>query len=419
MLDFKALDIWMMTPIWGQPIFTRSRVVFTVLLLGIRFLPSFARNLTLLLLSLVIIEKTTSPIYATVFVMASGALYYGCWWLQNCHRKQLYSYFFSGFLVVFYFLLMNWEPFRSVWTGSAVHQFGIAYSLFRFLYVILDVGRGKSLPADPLEFFVYAFFLPTFFQGPIERFDEFRTNLSDATRPQLSWRDTGSNIIRVGTALAKGWVAMKFFDLDWQVYFDHPEKLSYSFLWWGMYARAISFYLMVSAANDFTISLSALAGFHIHENYHDPYFKRNLAQFWRSWHMTVFRFLRDYVYIPLGGNKKHVYFNILVVFMAIALWHVTSPAFVIWGLWHGVGMCLLRFWQNYWKKVETDTHESLPKHLQIWSRRWPKTTALASTIFTFHFVAFSWLPFWGGHPQGLSMILRLISGNSWKLFVWD
>jgi D-alanyl-lipoteichoic acid acyltransferase DltB (MBOAT superfamily) len=104
--------------------------------------------------------------------------------------------------------------------------------------------------------------------------------------------------------------------------------------------------------------------------------------------------------------------------MMIAMWHVTSVAFVIWGLWHGLGMCILKLWLEFWGKVETKNTAGLARSLQLWSRGHPRTASLASTVFTFHYVALGWLPFWGGHPQGLSMILRILSGNHWKLFVW-
>jgi alginate O-acetyltransferase complex protein AlgI len=185
-----------------------------------------------------------------------------------------------------------------------------------------------------------------------------------------------------------------------------------------MYVRAISFYLLVSASNDIKIACAALGGFRLHENYDYPYFKRNLALFWRSWHMTLIRFLRDYIYIPLGGNRKHVYFNILVVFLSAAFWHVTGKAFLLWGLWHGLGMCIFRYWQDFWKGVEHRNRKGLLLSLQSWSRAHSRFVGIFSTLLTFHFVALGWLPFWGGHPQGASMILRIISGNRWKLFEW-
>src|SRR5579885_2733083 len=355
--DLNALFL---SPLFDHVLLTKGLVFFAVFLLAVRFLPDFARNLTLVLTSLALIEIATSPFYTFGFVAISGLLYYGLFWLQWSGRRKIYGYAIALGLIALYFLCLDLPQLRSPWTGQMVHKFGIAYSLYRLLSVTLEVANGRQLPSDPLEFFVYAFFVPTFFQGPIERLHDFRTNLTSETRPLLTWDETGSNLIRILCAMAKGWAATRFFELDWTTYFDYPQHLSYAFLVWGMYARAIGFYLFVSAANDLTIGMSALAGYRIHENYDYPYFKRNLALFWRSWHMTLTRFARDYIYIPLGGNRRHVSLNYLIVFLAIAMWHVTSPAFLIWGLWHGLGMCVLRLWQNFWKRVEAKSADGPP-----------------------------------------------------------
>lgn len=416
MPHMPGLNEFLTAPLIPGLIIVRWLPLFAVFLLVIRYLPDFARNLTLLLASITLIEIQTSPFYTFGFIAGTGLLYYGLFWLQWNARKKFWSRLIAIILVAFYFLLMNAKILSSPWTGPHVHDFGVAYALIRLLSVVLDVGNGRPLPSDPLEFFVFAFFFPTFFKGPIERLDEFRENLLG--RPVLTVADTGSNLIRIAGALLKGWVASRFFTFDWATLFDHPQLLAYTDLLWGMYARAISFYLLVSAYNDLTIAMCALAGYRISENYDYPYFQRNLAEFWRRWHMALVRFLRDYVYIPLGGNRRHVSLNYLIVFLVIAMWHVVSPAFACWGLWHGLGMCLLRVWQNFWKKVETRTDPSLAGSLQAWARRYPLMTRTASTLLTFHFVALGWLPFWGGFPQGPSLILRLVSGNRLTLFVW-
>lgn len=402
------MNSFLTSPLFDHVLLSKGLVLFTLFLLVIRFLPEFPRKLILLLVSLVLIEMATSPLYVFLFIFFAGGIYYLLlYWVQWSPKKKEISYILSGFIVCLYFLLLDLPIFQTPWTGSMVHQFGIAYSLYRVLALVLDVGKGMELPADPLDYFVFTFFVPTFFQGPIERLQEFKNNLVDGI--SLSWRETGSFLIRIAVAFAKGWIFLRFFQLDWKPYFDYPQQFSYGYLVWGMYARAISFYLFASAANDFTIACCGLAGYRIHENFDSPYFKRNLAQFWRAWHITLTRFARDYIYIPLGGNKKHVYRNYLIIFMSIALWHVTSPAFVIWGLWHGVGMCVLKLWQDFWQR----------RGGSLFSKKFPRTTAFCSGLFTFHFVALGWLPFWGGHPQGLSMILRILSGNHWKLFVWN
>lgn len=410
------LNDFLFSPLFDHVIPPKWLVLVVLLLLVIRYLPDFARNLTLLLTSLALIEIGSSLFYTFCFVALTGGLYYLFFWIQWSPQKKTYSHVISLLIVVLYFALLNWDSLWSPLTGTIVHRCGVSYSLFRLLSVTLDVGRGRPLPSDPLHFFVFCFFPPTFYQGPIERLDEFRENL--AGRPKLTWTETGSNLIRIAGGFVKGWVVFKFLELDWKPYFDFPQQYSYGYLLGGMYVRSIGWYLFASAANDFTIGLCALVGYRISENYNYPYFKRNLAEFWRSFHMTLVRFMRDYVYIPLGGNRRHVYRNILMTFMAIALWHVTSPAFVIWGLWHGLGMCVLRLWQNFWKRVETQKVPDTFCRLQQWGRRHPATIHILSTIVTFHYVSLGWLPFFGGHPQGLSMILRIITGNQWRLFEW-
>lgn len=405
-------------PAYEGLLLTNGLILFTLFLLAIRLLPDFARNLSLVLGSLAVLEVLTSPFYTFGFVAVTGLLYYGLFWLQWHRYRKLWCGLIASTLVIGYFLLLDLPVLESPWTGAMVHRFGIAYSLIRLLSVTLDVGKGRPLPSDPLEFFVYAFFAPTFLQGPIERLHEFRTNLLPETRPYLTWAETGTNAIRVLTALAKGWVATRFFELDWRAYFDHPQQFAYGFLVWGMYARAIGFYLFVSAVNDVIIALCGLAGYRVSENYDYPYFKRNLSGFWRSWHMTLTCFMRDYVYIPLGGGRRRTYLNYLIVFLAIAMWHMTTKAFLVWGLWHGLGMCGLKLWRDLWKKVESRERPGFAGSLQIWARAHPRLTALAATTLTFHYVALGWLPFWGGHPQGLSMILRILSGNRLALFVW-
>lgn len=412
-----GLNEFLAAPVFDRALLSNWLALFAVFLLAVRFLPDFARNLTILLAGIALIESLTSPFYTFCFVAFTGVLYYGLFWIQWSERKKVWCRAIALGVTAFYFLLMDLPLFGSPWTGAEVHHFGISYSLIRLLSVCLDVGNGRPLPSDPLEFFLYAFFPPTFPSGPIERLDDFRVNLTADKRPLLSWGDTGSQLIRIACGLAKGWVALKFLTLDWEAYFNYPQRLPYATLVWGLYARAFGFYMTVSGVNDLIIGTCALAGYRLSENYDYPYFRRNLAEFWRSWHMTLTRFARDYIYIPLGGNRSSVYRNYLIVFLLIGLWHRTTPAFLIWGLWHGLGMCVLRLWKKLWSGIE-GRDEGVLRSLQLWSRAHPNLTGLASGVLTFHFVALGWLPFWGGHPQGVGMILRILSGNHWKLFEW-
>ncbi len=401
---FSDLAVLLKAPVYDHLPLTWGLACFAGLLLVSRLFSSEGRPLFLLGASLFILELATDPFYLFLFVATGGLLFLTLMYTaMRPYRQQVCTGLAIG-LVVFYFWLMH-TP--SPFTGSLVHEFGISYTLIRWLSVILDIRAGLPIAGGMAEFFCYTFFAPTFFKGPIERFEHFHETM---TQPDpLTLKDTLLTLLRIAIGCLKWWFAQKYLAMDWKIVFDTPQYFSYGHLWITFYTLSLWFYLLVSGANDLTIAACGLAGFRISENFHFPYFKRNLSLFWRSWHMTLTGFCRDYLYIPLGGNRRHPFRNILIVFMSIALWHVVSPAFFIWGLWHATGMILLRIWTKFC---------TTKPQLQAWAQRYPRFTSGASMILTFHFVSIGWLPFWGGHPQGVSLFLRLISGNHWKLFVW-
>lgn len=415
----KALDSFFHTPVWGSWILDWQLAICIPLLLLAYVLPRKARSLLLLFYSFVFIGVLASLRYFFLFVGVGLFFYYFHYFVQDKAWRGKASWCMVFLMIAAFFMFLNAPALQSPWTGDKVHAFGISYTLFRWIAFTVDVGKGGiRLSGNPLEFMSYAFFYPTFFQGPIDRYQDFVFhNLSQ--RQALSTSIVLKNILRIAGGIFKAWIVKSFLELDWVHYFNYPQDLSYGYLWMGMYVRAISFYLLVSACNDLSIACCRLGGFKVPENYNYPYFRRNLAEFWRNWHMSLMNILREYIYIPLGGNRKHLYFNYFILFMFVAMWHVTSEAFVIWGLMHAFGMSFLRLWKNFWKRVENFPEGNFLKSAQGMARKFPKITYGISMLITFHFVALAWLPFWGGHPQGLSMILRLLTGNHVALFLWE
>jgi len=258
-------------------------------------------------------------------------------------------------------------------------------------------------------FFLYLFYFPTMLGGPIERLPDF----SKATFFQgEAWRPTFDlpMFLRILGGLTKLFVCYFWLYLDYPWLWEHTTTLPYGTLVEILYVRAISFYLMVSGANDLTLMFSRLLRIPLSENYDYPYFQRNLAQFWRRWHITLMTCLRDYIYEPLGGRHRHQAVNYLLTMLVCAFWHVTSPAFLIWGLIHGFGLIGLRAWQGFWRERVPAMGpgggwlQSLARGMQAC----PRLSRTLATLVTFHFVALSWLPFWGGHPQGTTALLRLL-----------
>jgi hypothetical protein len=183
--------------------FLATAGIASALLLILRLLPEFARNLTVLLASLAAIEIFTSPFYVFGLVATTGLVYYALFWLQWNPRKSLYCWLIActlaGLLITLFF-----------WTGTLVNLCGAVFLSFRLLAVTWSVGRGRPLPSDPLEFFVYAFFFPTFFVVPLQSLDGFRTS---------QWKRPFRQFLRIVLGLAALFL-LQFLDER----FDHRHQ---------------------------------------------------------------------------------------------------------------------------------------------------------------------------------------------------
>jgi D-alanyl-lipoteichoic acid acyltransferase DltB (MBOAT superfamily) len=304
-----------------------------------------------------------------------------------------------------YFGLMN--AYRiGLKLPNTVQELGLSFLYLRVIHVTVD-WRGKKIADHSLfNFLLYLFYFPTLVWGPLERHSSFYQTpffLSDN-----NWRPYIDRYVplRILGGITKLFVSSTLLSLDYSTLWNQTATLPYLTLLKIMYLRAITFYLISSGCNDITLMFSKFLQIPLGENYNYPYFRRNLAQFWRNWHISFSTILRDYIYEPLGGKRKHQRLNYILTFFFCAMWHVTSPAFLIWGFMHGFGMIILREWQTFWKSGA----EKIPDigKLANWLRGYPRLSWTFGCIVTFHFVALSWLPFWGGHPQGTTALLRLL-----------
>ncbi|MDB5582176.1 MAG: algI2 [Bradyrhizobium sp.] len=214
---------------------------------------------------------------------------------------------------------------------------GISFFTFQGLSYIVDIYRQECRPARTIiDFGMYHTLFPQLVAGPIVRYREVERTIVD--RP-VATDDIEQGIIRFCIGLAKkiivadsmGVVADTVFHLA-------PGQLTVTAAWVGALAYTLQIFFDFSGYSDMAIGLGRALGFRFPENFNQPYRSLSITEFWRRWHMTLSRWFRDYVYIPLGGNRHghgRTYFNLVVVFLLCGLWHGAAYTFVLWGLYHG------------------------------------------------------------------------------------
>ena len=221
---------------------------------------------------------------------------------------------------------------------------GISFLVFRVLTYTIDIYRGEMAPASTLDFGVYVAFFPYLLAGPIARACDFLPQLSSPRDPRSV--DAGRAFVLILGGLAKKMLIADYLSTHIvNGVFASPQSFSSWETLWGILAYSAQIYCDVSAYSDIAIGIALLLGFELPENFNAPYTARTLQDFWRRWHITLSSWLRDYVYIPLGGSRRgrgRTYVDLVATFLLAGLWHGAGWTFVFWGGMHGVGLALER-----------------------------------------------------------------------------
>ena len=256
---------------------------------------------------------------------------------------------FLGFFKYYNFLAGNvasliGQPDRAFY-WRIVLPLGISFHTFQSISYVVDVYRGEQEPIrNFLDYAVFIAFFPQLVAGPIVRAREFFGDLFDWRPPSLNDIQNGVFLIFIG--LAK---KMAFADQFAQIsdsYFNdlaaHPGAIS---AWTGTIAFAMQIFFDFSGYTDIAIGTAKLFGFHFPQNFARPYLATSITDFWHRWHMSLSRWLRDYLYIPLGGNRHgewKTYRNLMLTMLLGGMWHGASWNFMIWGGYHGLLLSLER-----------------------------------------------------------------------------
>ncbi|GAA1723091.1 MBOAT family protein [Nonomuraea bangladeshensis] len=215
---------------------------------------------------------------------------------------------------------------------------GISFFTFHHLSYVVDVYRG-STPAQrsPVRFITYIAMFPQLVAGPIVRYHEIAEQLGDTRRDRLG--DLAAGFPRFALGLAKKViVADSLAAVADAAFAQAGGPVNTPTAWLGATAFALQIYFDFSGYSDMAVGLGLMFGFRLPENFDRPYSAYSVTDFWRRWHMSLSRWFRDYVYIPLGGNRggaPRTYRNLLIIFVLCGFWHGADWTFLVWGLYHG------------------------------------------------------------------------------------
>ncbi len=221
---------------------------------------------------------------------------------------------------------------------------GISFYTFQSISYLIDVSRGDvNAEKNPINFGMYIALFPQLIAGPIVRYIDISREI---VKRNITIELFKEGVERFILGLAKkvlianplGLYADEVFSRD-------PSSLQSLGAWMGIFAYTLQIYYDFSGYSDMAIGLGRMMGFHFLENFNYPYVSLSIKEFWRRWHISLSSWFRDYLYIPLGGNKKgniRTYLNLLVVFILCGFWHGANYTFLFWGAWHGLFLVLER-----------------------------------------------------------------------------
>jgi alginate O-acetyltransferase complex protein AlgI len=289
---------------------------------------------------------------------------------------------------------------------------GISFFTFQALSHVIDVYRGDEPVTTLLDFAVFLAFFPQLVAGPIVRSSEFLPQL-DVRRDPRKVPAAEAFLLIAGGLFKKVVVANTLAVGLVDPVFAGPQQFSALEVLVGIYAYAVQIYADFSGYTDIAIGVALLMGFRFPQNFNQPYTAMSLQDFWRRWHMTLSRWLRDYLYIPLGGSRngsRATYRNVMITMVLGGLWHGAAWTFVIWGTFHGLGLA----WER-WRETRSEGG----------AHPWP---VAVRRLATFHLVCLGWVFFradslatvgtilsrlvdWGPAPALTPAILLLVAGS--------
>ncbi|MBE5943304.1 MAG: MBOAT family protein [Lachnospiraceae bacterium] len=326
-------------------VFSNSVFLFVFLplvVLGYYLIRHELRNYWLLAVSIVF-YAWNEPSFTYILIASIIINYIGALLIDKLKFKKLMLFLTmaANLGVLFYFKYFNFavDIFnrffdRNLQFAEVILPIGISFFTFQGMSYVVDVYRQDVLAqTNPFKLGMYISMFPQLVAGPIVRYKDIAAEIESR---KVDMEDLAYGVQRFIIGLFKKIIiadnmavmADAIFKLD-------PILNSVPMAWLGIVSYTLQIFFDFAGYSDMAIGLGRMFGFHFLENFNYPYISKSITEFWRRWHMSLSTFFRDYVYIPLGGNRKHVYLNVAIVFLLTGIWHGAAFAFIFWGIWHG------------------------------------------------------------------------------------
>jgi alginate O-acetyltransferase complex protein AlgI len=322
--------------------------------------------------------------------------------LKYTNFSKLFLYFgiFTNLLILFYYKYFNFfvENINTIFNYQYSNikillPLAISFFIFQKISFLIDIYTNKTTPSSFLSYTLFVIFFPPLIAGPIVRHNEIAHQFENPKFGKIDYLNiyTGLSFFIIG--LAKKILIADNLAEYVSIGYDKNLNLNMIEAWLLILCFSMQLYYDFSGYSDMAIGIAKMFNIDLPINFNSPYKAKNIKDFWRRWHISLSNFLRDYIYIPLGGNNNSIR-NILIVFIIGGIWHGASWSFILWGLIHGFGYILLE----------------LVILLKI------KLNRFISVIFTFIFVSYAWIFFRANNiDTALSIIKDSLNLNSLKI----
>lgn len=378
-----------------------------VIIIAYWFIIPYKYRSLFLLISSILFSCSYSVAYAFLFILMSVIVYYSSRFISITDSVRNKKIIFITVLAMIVIILCLYKYFnmwgyteisKHIKSNKSMVPFGLSYITFRLIHFLIENYRKKISSISFVDFISYIIFFPTFLAGPVERFQKFYSQTLERKIFDIS--DVNYGLFRILSGLIKkAIIADNLAKLVIPI-FNNPESYSKVVIISSIYCLAFKIYMDFSGYTDIAIGTARLFGYKIIENFNRPFFQKNIALFWRNWHISVYSWIRDYFFFPLFGyraSNTKIYIGVFCTMTIFMFWHRISLNFLILGIYHSLGLISWYIFQEIKRK-----HALIPR----WIPR--SYLALVSVFLTSNFVSLSAVFFLTDFNKALTVIQRIV-----------